>query len=47
MKIKDYEISSKDLEKGRKLGRGNFADVFRLDIFVLYPIAMSISLSKS
>ena len=29
MKIKDYEISSKDIEKGGKLGRGNFADVFR------------------
>ena len=51
MKIIDYEINSKDLEKGDKLGRGNFADVFRWVIFVLYSIVMSkspvISLNKN
>ena len=32
MKITDYEINSENLMKGKKLGRGAFADVFRLDI---------------
>ena len=38
MKITDYEINSKELIKGEKLGRGNFADVFRLELFNFYPI---------
>ena len=32
LKITDYEINSNDIEKGDKLGRGAFADVFRLII---------------
>ena len=32
MKITDYEIKRENLIKGEKLGRGGFADVFRLDI---------------
>ena len=33
LKITDYEINSNDIEKGDKLGRGAFADVFRLIMY--------------